>query len=85
MSEGTKTQRTKRAGALAERFCNKRSVGKCVWQDEKDFMLEVPLNHQNSRVYGKNQKGDISACNWTRTYNHLVHKRTLNHLGKLAE
>ena len=24
-------------------------------------------------------------CNWTRTQNHLVHKRTLNHLAKLAK
>ena len=23
-------------------------------------------------------------CNWYRTHNHLVHKRTLNHLAKLA-
>ena len=23
-------------------------------------------------------------CNWIRTHNHLVHKRTLNHLAKLA-
>ena len=60
MSKGTKKQRTERAGALADRFSNKRSVEKCVWQDEKDFTLEVPLNHQNSRVYGKNRKGDIS-------------------------
>ena len=60
MSEETKKQRTERAGALAERFSNKRSVEKFVWQDKKDFTLEVPLNHQNSRVYGKNQKGDIS-------------------------
>ena len=60
MSEGTKKRRTERAGALAERFSNKMSVEKCVWQDEKDFTLEVPLNHQNSRVYGKNRKGDIS-------------------------
>ena len=27
-------------------------------------------------------KGD---CNWIRTHNHLVHKRTLNHLAKLAK
>ena len=27
----------------------------------------------------------ISDCNWTRTHNHLVHKRTLNHLAKLAK
>ena len=60
MSEGIKKRRKKRVGALAERFSNKRSVKKCVWQDEKVFTLEVPLNHQNSRVYDKNRKGDIS-------------------------
>ena len=27
----------------------------------------------------------LSNCNWTRTHNHLVHKRTLNHLAKLAK
>ena len=26
----------------------------------------------------------VVDCNWTRTHNHLVHKRTLNHLAKLA-
>ena len=26
-----------------------------------------------------------SDCNWIRTHNHLVHKRTLNHLAKLAK
>ena len=25
-----------------------------------------------------------SDCNWTRTHNHLLHKRTLNHLAKLV-
>ena len=25
----------------------------------------------------------LSDCNGTRTYNHLVHKRTLNHLAKI--
>ena len=24
-------------------------------------------------------------CNWIRTHNHLGHKRTLNHLAKLAK
>ena len=28
---------------------------------------------------------NLSDCNWTRTHNHLVHKRTLNHLAKLAK
>ena len=27
---------------------------------------------------------ELSDCNWTGTQNHLVHKRTLNHLAKLA-
>ena len=27
---------------------------------------------------------DLSDCNWTRIHNHLVRKRTLNHLAKLA-
>ena len=27
----------------------------------------------------------FSDCNWIRTHNHLVHKRTLNHLAKLAK
>ena len=26
----------------------------------------------------------LSDCNWIRTHNHLVHKRTLNHLAKLG-
>ena len=26
----------------------------------------------------------LSDCNWTRTQNHLVRKRTLNHLAKLT-
>ena len=28
---------------------------------------------------------NIKDCNWTRTHNHLVHKRTLNHLAKPAK
>ena len=54
MSEGTKKRQTERAGALAERLSNKKSVEKCLLEDEKDFTLEIPLNDQNSRVYGKN-------------------------------
>ena len=29
--------------------------------------------------------GSNYTCNWIRTHNHLVHKRTLNHLAKLAK
>ena len=34
--------------------------------------------------YIYHSKLDI-VCNWIRTRNHLVHKRTLNHLAKLAK
>jgi len=30
-----------------------------VWQDEKDFTLDVPLNSQNNRVYGVHSKLNI--------------------------
>ena len=33
----------------------------------------------------KHDKRSLSDCNWTRTPNHLVHKRPLNHLDKLAK
>ena len=31
-----------------------------------------------------NSQRGVSDCNWTRTHNHLVRKRTFNHLAKLA-
>ena len=27
----------------------------------------------------------VNHCNWARTHNHLVRKRTLNHLAKLKQ
>ena len=56
MSSGTQERRTKRAGALVDRFRKSRSGEKSVWQDEKDFSLDFPLNSQNSRVYGFENK-----------------------------
>ena len=50
ISKRTKQRRTERAGALAERFSHKRSIEKIAFQDERDFTLEVAINHQNSRV-----------------------------------
>ena len=48
MSEGTE-----RAVALAKKFSHKRSrkIERIEIEDEKDFTLDVPINHQNSRVY----------------------------------
>ena len=48
------------AGSVTERFeSNIHMIAKTVWQDEKDFTLEVPVNLQNDCVYGKGKKSDI--------------------------
>ena len=36
----------------------------------------VEVHHSHNSVF--------TECNWTQTHNHLVRKRTLNHLAKLA-
>ena len=51
MCEGRRKRKTEKAGALAERIgTNSMNIERCVWQDETDFTLEVPLNPQNSCV-----------------------------------
>ena len=59
MSYGMQEKRTKRARALEDRFRKSCSVKKCVWQDEKDFTLDVPLNSLNIRAYGFENKDNI--------------------------
>ena len=59
MSSATQQRRTERAGALAEKFSKKRSIERCVWQDEKYFPVDVPFNAQNNRVYGMDKKDKI--------------------------
>ena len=59
MSYGAQERRTKRAGSLSDRFRKSHSVEECVWRDEKDFTLEVPLNSQNNRVYGFENKYNV--------------------------
>ena len=44
---------------MADRFRKRCSVEKCVWQDEKDFTLDVPLNSQNSHIYRFENKDTI--------------------------
>ena len=54
MNDGCCNRRYARAIALAEKFeRNTCMIEKTVWQDEKDFTLNVPVNLQNDRVYGK--------------------------------
>ena len=54
MNDGYCNRRYDRTIALAENFeHNTRMIEKSVWQDEKDFTLDVPVNLQNNQVYGK--------------------------------
>ena len=41
----------------------------------------ILVSYIDKKESGKN---NVSEYNWTRTYNHLVRKRTLNHLANLA-
>ena len=60
INNGIRDQRTIRSGNLAEHFDrNSRLVEKCAYQDEKDFMLEVPTNIQNKNVYFKGKKDQV--------------------------
>ena len=61
ISSGTKEIRTTKARELAEKFGKNRMVEKCIFQDEKDFTLNIPINPQNSRVYGPQTRSEISA------------------------
>ena len=45
----------------------------------------VKLNKQRNKQTNKQTNKVICDCNWTRTQNHLVLKRTLNQLAKLAK
>ena len=57
MSSATQQQQTEQAGALVDKFSKKkRSIERCVWQDEKDFSVYVPFYAQNNRVYGMDKK-----------------------------
>ena len=52
MGSGKQERRANRAGALVDSFRKSRFAEKSVWQDEKDFTLDIALNSQISRVYG---------------------------------
>ena len=63
MNDGCRNRRYARAITLAEKFeRNTRMTEKTVWQDEKDFTLDVPVNLQNDRVYGKNLMFQMRTC-----------------------
>ena len=60
MNGGCCNRRCARAIALAEKSeRNTRMIKKTVWQDKKNFILDVTVNLQNNRVYGKGKKSDV--------------------------
>ena len=50
----------------------------------EDMILCIPCHIALKSFYSP-QNDVVKNCNWTRTQNHLVLKRTLNHLAKLAK
>ena len=52
---------------------------------QSESTLYSCLNVKELLARSMREIGNLSDCNWTRTHNHLVHKRTLNPLAKLAK
>ena len=60
VSKETGKRKESRASSLRDKpESNIRMIEKAVWQDERDFTLEVPVNLQNDHVYAKGKKSDI--------------------------
>ena len=58
MNARCRQRRTERASKLFQRFLI-QSLPCLVFQDEKDFSLQVPTNCQNNRVYFNDSKKDV--------------------------
>ena len=51
---------------------------------QSESTLYSCLNVKELLARSRREIGSLSDCSWTRTQNHLVPKRTLNHLAKLS-
>ena len=58
LNTACRERRAERARKLLERF-SVHSLPRLVFQDEKDFSLQVPTNRQNNRVYFNGLKKDV--------------------------
>ena len=58
MNSACRKRRVERAGKLLQCF-SIHSLPRLVFQDEKDFSLQVPTNRQNNRVYFNGPKKDV--------------------------
>ena len=52
---------------------------------QSESTLDSCLNVKKLFARSRREIWRLSDCNWTRTQNHLVLKRTLNHLAELAK
>ena len=52
---------------------------------QSESTLYSCLNVKELFAQSRRKIWSLSYCSWTRTHNHLVHKRTLKHLAKLAK
>ena len=58
MNLACRKRRAECTGKLLQRF-SIHSLPRLVFQDEKDFSLQVPTNCQNKRVYSNGPKKDV--------------------------
>ena len=58
MNSACRKRRAERAGKLLQRFPI-HSLPRLLFQDEKDFSLQVPINRQDNRVYFNGPKKDV--------------------------
>ena len=72
MNDGSRNRRYTHAIVLAEH--NTHMIEKTVWQDEKDFTLDVPVNLKNDRGYGKGKKSDVPDGNLFASTNKMSRK-----------
>ena len=73
--KGTRNRRETCTGSLRERFeSNICMIKETVWQDEKYFTLEVPVNLKNDRVHGKGKKSDTHYENLLSSTNKMSKK-----------
>ena len=56
-----------------------------VYAFQSESTLYSCLNVKELLARSRRETWSLNDCNWTRTQNHLVHKRAFNHLAKLAK
>ena len=56
----------------------------CQIRFQSESTLYICLNVNELLARRRREIWSLSDCNWIRIHNHLVRKRTLNHLAKLA-